>query len=117
MTTAEQLQAFDTAALAAEVARRLAAGADPIAGGGRPTSDVAPAPAPAAKPKAKAPMKPKSVWAREKVASLRAQLEVIQAERVIGEKALQRKQQAIAVNQEQIGKFERIAKAAERKGE
>ncbi|MFC6838593.1 hypothetical protein [Xanthomonas theicola] len=57
------------------------------------------------------------MWAREKAAGLREQLEGIRNERVIGDKELQRKQQAIRINEAEIVKFERIAAAAERRGE
>lgn len=110
MSIAEQLQHVATEDLAEEVARRLRAGA--------PSGAAVPAPPPprGAGPGNKLPKK-RSVWAREKAAGLRQQLEEIMAERVIGEKELQRKQQAISANRAEIDKFERIAKAAERRGE
>lgn len=108
MSIAEQLQHVATEDLAEEVARRLRVGVT--------TSRVAES-APSSAPSTNNLPKKRSVWAREKAAGLRRQLEDIRSERVIGEKELQRKQQAISTNQAEIDKFERIAKAAERRGD
>ncbi|MCF8809653.1 hypothetical protein KIP31_10020 [Xanthomonas campestris pv. campestris] len=58
----------------------------------------------------------RSAWARRQAQELRTRLDGIRSQPAIGDRESKRKRRAIEANETQMRKFERIAAAAERKG-
>ncbi|KAB7769340.1 hypothetical protein [Xanthomonas maliensis] len=58
----------------------------------------------------------RSAWARSQAKQIRAQLDGIHSKPAIGERERKRKSAAIQANEYQARKFERIAAAAEKRG-
>lgn len=102
MTVREQLKDFRTADLAAEVARRLAERRAKVAASGKPERKH---------------FATKAEWAQDQANQFRKTLTALQADRTPDGIDTQRKMDQVAILNEQITKFERMAKAYTRRGE
>ncbi|WP_203225237.1 hypothetical protein [Xanthomonas phaseoli] len=58
----------------------------------------------------------RSAWARSQASQIRARLDGIHSKPAIGERERKSKSAAIRANEHQVRKFERIAAAAEKRG-